>query len=66
MKDYHVLYLKVDVLLFNCVFETFGKKSINYFEFDSALYLSTLDHCSDEMVKFTDVNLKLTSDIEKY
>ena len=26
MKDYHDLYLKVDALLFACVFETFRKE----------------------------------------
>ena len=31
MKDYHDLYLKVDVLLLACVLETFKKESINSF-----------------------------------
>ena len=30
------LYLNVDVLLLTCVFETFRKESINYFELDPA------------------------------
>ena len=42
MKDYHNLYLKVDVSLLACVFETFRKESLNSFELDSAHYLSTL------------------------
>ena len=41
MKDYHDLYLKVDVLLLTCVFETFRKESLNSFELDPAYYLST-------------------------
>ena len=41
MKDYHDLYLKVYVLLLACVFKTFRKKSINFFELDPAHYLST-------------------------
>ena len=35
MKDYHEMYLKVDVLLLACVFETFRKESMDSFELDS-------------------------------
>ena len=66
MKDYHGLYLKVDVLLLVCVFETFRTESINCFDLDPARYLSTLGYEWDAMLRFTDVNLKLMSDIEKY
>ena len=38
MKDYHDLYLKVDVLLLTCVFETFRKESISSFELDPPGY----------------------------
>ena len=42
MKEFSDLYLRVDVLLLaGCMFETFGKISINSFELDLALYLST-------------------------
>ena len=41
MKDYHDLYLKVNVLLLTCVFETFEKRIHNSFELDPAYYLST-------------------------
>ena len=58
MKDYHDLYLKVDVLLLACVFETFRKDSINYFELDAAHYLSTPGYSWDAMLRFTDVNLR--------
>ena len=30
MKDYHDFYLKIDVLLLACVFETFRKESIHW------------------------------------
>ena len=66
MKDYHDLYLKVDVLLFACVFKTFIKESINSLELDPTHYLSTPGYCLDAMLRFTDVNLKLISDSEKY
>ena len=41
MKNYHDLYLKVDVLLLACVFENFRKQSISSFELDPAHHLST-------------------------
>ena len=41
MKDYHDLYLKFDVLLLTCMFETFRKASLNSFKLDPAHYLST-------------------------
>ena len=63
MKDYHDLYLKVDVLLLACVFETFWKESINSFELVPAQHLSILGYSWDAMLKFTDVNLKIISDI---
>ena len=40
MNDYHNLYLKVDVLLLACVFQTFARKSKHFFEVDPAhIYL---------------------------
>ena len=66
MKDYHNLYLKVEVLLLACVFETFRKVSINYFQLDPAHWLSTPGFSWDAILRFTDVNFKLISDIEKY
>ena len=41
MKDYHDLYLEMDVLLLTCVFETFRSESINSLELGSAHYLSS-------------------------
>ena len=67
MEDCNNLYLKVVFfLLVACVFEIFRKESINSYELDVDYYLSTLGYSWDAMLKFTDVNLKLTSDIEKY
>ena len=57
MKDYHDLSLNVDVLLLGCLFEHFTEKSINSFESDLVHYY---------LLRFTDANLKLISDVEKY
>ena len=46
--------------------ETFSIESINYFELDPAHNLSTPIYNWDPMLRFTDVKLKLISDIEKY
>ena len=66
IKVYYDLYLKTDVLLLACVFETFWNESITSFEFDPARYLSGSCYSWDVMLRFNDVNLKLISDIEKY
>ena len=66
MKGYHDLYLKVDLLLLVYVFESFRKECINSFELDPAYYLSTPGYSWNPLLWFTDVNLKLISDIEKY
>ena len=63
-KDYHHLCLKVNVLILACVFETFRKNFINFFELNSAHYLSISGYSWNAMVRFTDVNLKLISDNE--
>ena len=66
MNNIKYLFLKVDVSLLACVFKTFRKVSINSFELDPAHYLSTPGYDWDAVVRFTDVNLKLITDIEKY
>ena len=44
MKDYYDLYLKVEVLLLACVFETFRKESIGSFKLNPGHYLSNPDY----------------------
>ena len=66
MRDYHDLYLKVDVLLLAYVFEIFRKESINCFKLDSAHYISTSGFSWDAMLKFTDLKVKRISEIGKY
>ena len=64
IKDYHDLYLKVDVLLLACVFETFRKESINSFELNPYCYLTTTGYSWCAVLRFICVSLKLISDIE--
>ena len=63
MKEYFDMYLKIDVLLLACVSETFKTKSINSFELDLAHYLSTPCYSWNSVLRLTDINLKLISDI---
>ena len=65
MKDYHDLYLTVYVLLFAYAFETFTEEPFNSFELDPLPYLSLPGYSWEIMPNFTDVTLKLISDIEK-
>lgn len=66
MNGYHDLNLKVDVLLMVRAFETFRNASINSFGKDPAHYLSSPSYSCNAVLRFTDVNLRLISDIEKY
>ena len=52
MKNFHDLYLKRNVLLLVCVFETFRKEYINSFELDSGHCLSTLGYTWEAIKKF--------------
>lgn len=63
---YQNLYLNVDVLLLSCVFENFKKESLNLFELDSAHYSSTPGYSWYATLRFTDVNLKLISNTDRY
>ena len=60
------MYLNVDVLLFTSLFETFRKEFIYSFELDPTHCLFTSDYGGDVMLRFTDGNLNLMSNIEKY
>ena len=66
VKDYHDLYLKVDVLLLACGFEIFRKESMNSCELDSAYYLSTPDYIWDALLRSSGFNLRLISVIGKH
>ena len=66
IKGYHNLLLNVTFFSLVCVFKTFRKESINYFELDPAHYWPTPGYSFDRILKLTDVNLNLISNIKMY
>jgi hypothetical protein len=65
-KDYHDLYMKVDVLLLADVFETFREKFINMYRLDPAHYFSLPAYSFDCALLYTKVELELFTDINMY
>ena len=66
MGDYHDLYLKSDVLILADVFENFRKTGKEYYNLDPAHYFSCPGFAWDAMLKMTDINLELITDIDMY
>jgi len=63
-KDYHLIYLKCDVLLLADVFEHFRKVCMNYYKLDPANYLSAPSLSWDAMLLKTGIKLDLITDIK--
>ncbi len=63
-KDYHDLYLKMDVLLLADVFENFRNVALANYCLDPALYLTTPSLTWDACLKYTRVELELITDPE--
>ena len=62
-KDYHMTYLKCDVLLLADVFENFRQTCIEYYDgLDPANYISAPSLAWDALLKKTEVTLDLISD----
>ena len=66
MGDYHDLYLKSDVLILADVFKNVRKTDKEYYNLDPAHYFSCPGFAWDAMLKMTDSNLKLITDIDMY
>ena len=66
MGDYHDLYLKSDVLILADVFENFRETGKEYYNLDPAHYFSCPGFARDAMLKMTDINLELITDIDMY
>jgi hypothetical protein len=63
-KDYHLAYLKTDVLLLADVFEKFRKVCMNYYKLDPANYLSAPSLAWDAMLLLTGIELDLITDMK--
>ena len=66
MSEYHDLYLKSDVLLLADVFENFRKTCLEYYRLDPCHYFTSPGLSWDAMLKMTEVNLELITDIDMY
>ena len=66
MGEYHDLYLKSDVLLLADVFENFRKTCLEYYRLDPCHYFTSPGLSWDAMLKMTEVNLELITDIDMH
>ena len=66
MGEYHDLYLKSDVLLLADVFENFRKTCLEYYRLDPCHYFTSPGLSWDAMLKMTEVQLELISDVDMY
>ena len=56
-RDYHMAYLRTDVLLLSDVFENFRATCMNYYGLDPANYITVPGFAWDCMLKQTDIKL---------
>ena len=66
MGDYHDLYLKTDILLLADVFEKFINTCLEYYGLDPCHYFSSPGLSWHAMIKMTEIELELISDIDMY
>ena len=66
LKDYHDLYLKLDVVILQDFFETFRKLCLQDFGLDPVNYYSTPGFAWDAALKFTGVRLETLVDETMY
>ena len=64
MRQYHDLYLTLDVLLLADVFENFRRMSLNYYELDPCHYYTLPGLSFDACHKLTKIELELLCDPE--
>uniref|UniRef100_A0A6P7GNY9 Uncharacterized protein LOC114340369 n=1 Tax=Diabrotica virgifera virgifera TaxID=50390 RepID=A0A6P7GNY9_DIAVI len=64
MGDYGMLYLKSDVLLLADIFENFRKVCLKEYKLDPAHYVTAPSLTWDAMLKYTDIELQLLTDVD--
>ena len=66
MGEYHDLYLVSNVLLLTDVFENFRKTCMQYYKLDPCHYFTSPGLSWDDMLKMTNINLELMTDIDMF
>ena len=66
MGEYHVLYLKSDILLLSDVFENFRKTCQQYYKLDPCHYFTSPGLSWDAMLKMTGIKLELMNEIDMF
>ena len=64
LGQYHDLYLKTDPLLLADVFENFRETCFHHYGLDPCHYMTSPGVAWDAMLKMTEINLELISDID--
>ena len=65
-KDYHTLYLKLDVALLADVFETFRRTSLEKYKLDPCHYFTLPGMSFDALLKRSGISLELLTDLTMY